>query len=161
VAQVGRAFGMRVVCWGREGSIAKAREAGFEIAASREAFFSDADVVSLHIPLNKETQGIVTAADLGRMKPDSILVNTSRAGIIAPGALVAALKAGRPGRAAVDVYEREPVLRAEHPLIGMDNVVCAPHLGYVERGTYETIYTAAIDQILAYEAGKPINVVGG
>jgi D-3-phosphoglycerate dehydrogenase len=159
VAQVGRAFGMNVVCWGRDGSTTRAREAGFAIAASREAFFAQADVISLHIPLNKETRGIVTAADLARMKPTAILVNTSRAPIIADGALAAALKAGRPGRAGVDVYESEPVLGAKHPLLAMDNVVCTPHLGYVEKDTYEALYTAAIEQVMAFAAGKPINVI--
>lgn len=158
VAQVGKAFGMQVVCWGREGSTAKAREAGYGIAASRESFFSESDIVSLHIPLNKETLGIVKATDLARMKPDAILVNTSRAGIIEDDALVAALKSGRPGRAAVDVYKVEPVLRGQHPLLQMSNAICTPHLGYVEKDTYEALYGAAIDQILAFAAGKPINV---
>ncbi len=160
VAEVGKAFGMKVVCWGREGSTSKAREAGFDVAASREAFFSEADVVSLHIPMNKETQGIIKAADLARMKPSAILVNTSRAGIIEAGALVAALKSGRPGRAGVDVYEREPVLNGDHPLFAMSNVVCTPHLGYVEKDVYETLFGTAIDQILAFADGKPINVIG-
>jgi D-3-phosphoglycerate dehydrogenase len=159
VAKAGQAFGMRVVCWGREGSTARAREAGFEVAASREAFFEGADVLSLHLPLNKETRGIVTAADLVRMKATALLVNTSRAPIIAAGALVEALKKGRPGFAAVDVYEEEPVLGGNHALLKMDNVVCTPHLGYVEQRTYEAYYGAAVDQILAFAAGKPINVV--
>jgi D-3-phosphoglycerate dehydrogenase len=159
VAKVGRAFGMRVVCWGREGSIAKARADGFEVAASREAFFAEADIVSLHIPLNKETRGIVTAQDLGRMKASAVFVNTSRAPIVAEGALAEALKKGRPGSAAVDVYEDEPVLNAEHPLLHMANATCTPHLGYVEEGGYEKIYALAIDQIVAYADGKPINVI--
>ncbi|MBX9811605.1 MAG: D-2-hydroxyacid dehydrogenase family protein, partial [Burkholderiales bacterium] len=159
VAQVGKAFGMRVMCWGREGSTAKARAAGLEVAAGREAFFGQADIVSLHIPLNKETRGIVTAQDLARMKPTALIVNTSRAQLIAEGALVAALKQGRPGFAAVDVYEEEPVLGGNHPLLKMDNVICTPHLGYVEQGTYESYFGAAIDQILAFAAGKPINVL--
>lgn len=159
VARVGKAFGMRVTCWGREGSTTKARADGFEVPATREAFFSEADVISLHLPLNKETRGIVTAADLARMKPTALIVNTSRAPLIEPGALVAALKQGRPGRAAVDVYEEEPVLNASHPLIKMDNVVCTPHLGYVEEDTYEAYYGTAIDHIVAYAAGKPINVL--
>lgn len=159
VARVGRAFGMKVVCWGREGSTARAREAGFDVAPSREAFFENADVISLHLPLNKETRGIVKAEDLARMKPTALIVNTSRAPIIAEGALVDALKRGRPGRAAVDVYEEEPVMGAKHPLLAMDNVVCTPHLGYVEEATYESYFGTAIDQILAYAAGKPINVV--
>jgi len=159
VGNVGRAFGMRVTCWGREGSIGRARDAGFEIPASREAFFEGADIVSLHVPLNNQTRGLVTAQDLARMKPTALIVNTSRAPIIAEGALVAALKQGRPGFAAVDVYEDEPVLKADHPLLKMDNVICTPHLGYVEQGTYENIYGAAIDQILAFVEGKPVNVL--
>lgn len=158
VAQVGKAFGMRVVCWGREGSTAKARAAGYDVAAGREAFFSGSDVISLHLPLNDGTRGIVTAEDLARMRPTALIVNTSRAPIIARDALVNALKAGRPGRAAIDVFEDEPVLNANHPLIGMDNVVCTPHLGYVEESTYEAYYNAAVEQILAFIAGKPINV---
>jgi D-3-phosphoglycerate dehydrogenase len=159
VARVGKAFGMRVICWGRQGSLAKASEAGFEVAASREAFFANSDVVSLHLPLNKDTQAIVTASDLMLMKPTAILVNTSRAGIIESGALVAALQNGRPGRAAVDVYETEPVLRADHPLLKLSNVVCTPHLGYVEKDIYEGLFTAAIDQVLAFAVGQPINIV--
>ena len=158
VAQVGKAFGMRVVCWGREGSTAKARAAGFDVAAGREAFFAGSDVISLHLPLNDGTRGIVTADDLARMKPTALIVNTSRAPIIAKDALVNALKAGRPGRAAIDVYEDEPVMNASHPLIGMDNVVCTPHLGYVEEATYESYYGTAVEQIVAYIGGKPVNV---
>lgn len=158
VAKVGKAFGMRVVCWGREGSTAKAREAGFEVAASREAFFAESDIVTIHLPLNKETRGLITAADLALMKPTARIVNSSRAPIIAEGALVEALKKGRPGFAAIDVYESEPVLNREHPLIGMKNVVCTPHLGYVTWETYEIYYGTAIDHILAYAAGSPANV---
>ncbi len=158
VARVGRAFGMNVVCWGREGSLARARAEGFEIAASREAFFEQADVISLHIPSNKATRGIITAADLGRMKPTSLLVNTSRAPIIEEGALVAALEKGRPGFAAVDVYEEEPVVGANHPLLKMKNALCSPHLGYAEKGSYEEIYAGGVEQLLAFAAGKPINV---
>ena len=159
VAKVGRAFGMRVVCWGREGSTGRAREAGFEVAPGREAFFEHSDVISLHLPLNKETRGIVKLEDLARMKATALIVNTSRAGLIADGALVDALKRGRPGRAAVDVYDEEPVMGARHPLLAMDNVVCTPHLGYVEARTYESYFGTAIEQILAFAAGKPINVV--
>jgi D-3-phosphoglycerate dehydrogenase len=161
VAGVGRAFGMRVVCFGREGSTSRAREAGYEVASSRQAFFSEADVVALHLPLNKDTRGIVTAEDLALMKPTALLVNTSRAPIIQEGALVAALKKGRPGRAAVDVYESEPMLDTGNPLLSMPNVTCTPHLGYVEERTYEAIYALAIDQLIAYGEGKPINVVAG
>ncbi len=158
VAKVGKAFDMRVVCWGREGSTTKARAAGYEVAASREVFFAESDVISLHLPLNDGTRGIVTAEDLARMKPTALIVNTSRAPIIAKDALVNALKAGRPGRAGIDVYEEEPVMNAEHQLIGMDNVVCTPHLGYVEEATYESYYGTAAEQIVAWLADKPINV---
>ncbi len=159
VAGVGRAFGARVVCWGREGSTARARAAGYEVAASREGFFRESDIVCLHLPLNQETRGIVTGKDLDLMKPAALIVNTSRAGLIAEGALAEALKAGRPGFAAVDVFEDEPVTGAAHPLLRMDNVVCTPHLGYVEHDSYEAYYGDAVEQIVAYAAGKPINVV--
>jgi D-3-phosphoglycerate dehydrogenase len=159
VARVGQAFGMRVVCWGREQSLARAQADGFEVAADREAFFRDADVLSLHLPLGAATQGIVTATDLARMKPSALLVNTSRAQIIEAGALAAALMLGRPGRAAVDVYEEEPVIGAAHPLIGLPNALCTPHLGYVEERVYAALYDAAIEQLLAFSAGAPINVV--
>lgn len=159
VARVGRAFGMRVLCWGREGSTARARAEGFEVAPSREAFFESADVLSLHLPGNAATRGIVGAADLARMKPDALLVNTSRASIIAEGALVEALRQGRPGFAALDVYEEEPLVGARHPLLAMENALCTPHLGYAVRENYEKIYEAAVEQILAFAAGKPINVV--
>jgi D-3-phosphoglycerate dehydrogenase / 2-oxoglutarate reductase len=159
VAGVGKAFGARVVCWGREGSIGRARAAGFEVAKSREDFFAGTDILSLHLPLNKDTRGIVTRDDLARMKPTALIVNASRAGLIASGALVDALKAGRPGMAAVDVYEQEPVIGADHPLLKMDNVTCTPHLGYVTRETYEEYYAAVVDDILAFAAGKPQNAL--
>jgi D-3-phosphoglycerate dehydrogenase len=159
VARVGKAFGMRVVCWGREGSTARARAEGFEVAPSREAFFEQADVLSLHLPGNNETRGIITADDLARMQPTALLVNTSRAPIIAEGALVAALEKGRPGFATVDVYEEEPVVDGKHPLLQMPNALCTPHLGYAERGSYESLYNLAVDQLLAFAAGQPINVV--
>ncbi|WP_424135608.1 D-2-hydroxyacid dehydrogenase family protein [Roseomonas chloroacetimidivorans] len=159
VARVGRAFGMRVVCWGREGSQERARADGYEVAESREAFFAGADVLSLHIALNDATRGIVTAADLAMMKPGALLVNTSRAQIIESGALAAALPQGRPGMAAVDVFEQEPVLGAADPLIGLPNALCTPHLGYAEQGVFEALYETAVDQLLAFEAGAPINLV--
>jgi D-3-phosphoglycerate dehydrogenase / 2-oxoglutarate reductase len=159
VARVGTAFGMRVTCWGREGSTQRAREAGCEIPESREAFFAQADVLSLHLPLNAETRGIVKAADLARMKPSALFVNTSRAQIVEEGALLAALKQGRPGAAAVDVYEEEPVLDPNHPLLKLPNVLCSPHLGYVEKGTYESYFGTAIDQILGFASGKPLHIV--
>jgi D-3-phosphoglycerate dehydrogenase len=159
VAGVGKAFGARVVCWGREGSTGRARAAGFAVAKSREDFFAEADILSLHLPLNKDTRGIVTRDDLARMKPTALIVNASRAGLIASGALVDALKAGRPGMAAVDVYEQEPVIGADHPLLKMDNVTCTPHLGYVTRETYEEYYAAVVDDILAFAAGEPQNAL--
>ncbi len=159
VASVGRAFGARVLCWGREGSTGRARETGYDIAESGEAFFRQADILSLHITLNKETRGIVTRQDLAHMKPTALIVNASRAGLIAEGALVEALKSGRPGFAAVDVYEDEPVTGGAHPLLKMDNVTCTHHLGYVTRDTYESYFGVIVDQILAYAAGKPINVI--
>jgi D-3-phosphoglycerate dehydrogenase len=159
VAAVGKAFDARVVCWGREGSTGRAEAAGFEVAKSREAFFAEADILSLHLPLNKDTRGIVSRDDLARMKPTALIVNVSRAGLIAPGALVEALRAGRPGMAAVDVYEQEPVIGADHPLLKMDNVTCTPHLGYVTREGYEEYYGVVVDDILAFVAGKPQNVL--
>ena len=159
VAAVGHAFGARIVCWGREGSTARARAAGYVVASSRQSFFAESDIVTLHLPLTPETRGIVTRSDLDQMKPTALIVNTSRAGLIAEGALVEALAAGRPGFAAVDVFEDEPVIGAAHPLLKMDNVVCTPHLGYVESDSYESYYDTAVDQIVAYAAGKPLNVI--
>lgn len=159
VAGYGKAFGMKVLVWGRNSTLARARADGYEAAASKEAFFEQCDVISLHLRLIPETRGIVTATDLARMKPTAVIVNTSRAGLIEPGALAEALKRGRPGRAAVDVYEDEPVLNAAHPLLALENAICTPHLGYVERAGYETAFTSIFDQILAFAAGKPINVV--
>jgi len=159
VAGYGKAFGMKVLVWGRPTTLEKARADGYAIAASREAFYAESDVVSLHVRLLPETRGIVTAADLALMKPTAVMVNTSRAGLIAPGALEAALRAGRPGLAAVDVFEDEPVLDAKHPLLALDNAVCVPHLGYVERDSLEQMFTTIFDQILAYAAGRPINVM--
>jgi D-3-phosphoglycerate dehydrogenase / 2-oxoglutarate reductase len=159
VAGYGNAFGMKVWVWARTGSRERARSDGYAVAPSKEAFLSECDVLSLHMRLVDATRGIVTAADLARMKPTALLVNTSRAPLIEPGALVAALKSGRPGMAAVDVYEEEPVLKARHPLLAMENVVCTPHLGYVTRDEYELQFSDVFDQIVAYATGTPINVV--
>jgi D-3-phosphoglycerate dehydrogenase len=150
---------MDVVAWGRPTTMEKARADGHTLAKSREAFFSGSDVVSLHVRLVPETRGMVTAADLALMKPTAVMVNTSRAGLIAPGALEAALRAGRPGMAAVDVFEEEPVLGGAHPLLALDNAVCVPHLGYVERDALEQMFTTIFNQMVAYAAGKPINVM--
>ena len=156
VATYGRAFGMRVLAWGREGSRARARADGIEVAVSQDALFRHADVSSLHLVLNEETRGIVSAADLTKMKPFALFVNTSRAGLVEPGALVEALRAGRPGYGAVDVYESEPVV--DHPLLHMDNVICTPHLGYVEKDNYEALFGAAFDHLLTFAAGDRTQV---
>ncbi|HEX2824844.1 MAG TPA: D-2-hydroxyacid dehydrogenase family protein [Burkholderiales bacterium] len=159
VAGYGRAFGMNVSVWGTEGSRTRGQADGYAAAASKEAFFEQNDVISLHLRLVDATRGIVAAQDLARMKPTALIVNTSRAGLIAPGALEAALKQGRPGMAAVDVFEEEPVLGGKHPLLRMDNVVATPHLGYVERDAYEGQFSSSFEQVLAFAAGKPINVM--
>ena len=159
VAGYGRAFGMRVMVWGREAAHAKAIADGYIGAKSKEEFFAECDVISLHMRLVDATRGIVTAADLARMKPSALIVNTSRAGLIEKDALVEALKKGRPGKAAIDVYEEEPVLGGRHPLLAMDNAICTPHLGYVTREEFELQFSDIFDQILAYAAGKPIHVV--
>ena len=159
VAGYGRAFGMRVVVWGREQAHAKAIADGYVGARSKEEFFSECDAITLHMRLVDATRGIVKAADLARMKPTALIVNTSRAGLIEKGALEQALKAGRPGKAAIDVYDEEPVLGGAHPLLAMDNVVCTPHLGYVTREEFELQFSDIFDQIQAYAAGQPIHVV--
>lgn len=159
VAEVGRAFGMRVLVWGREGSRMRATEAGYAVAASRGDLYRESDVLCVHLPLTADTAGTVTADDLALMKPGALFVNTSRAGVVAPGALVAALEAGRPGRAAVDVFESEPVLGAADPLLALPTVTATPHLGYVERDVIAGLYDAAVDQVLAFAAGAPVNVV--
>jgi D-3-phosphoglycerate dehydrogenase / 2-oxoglutarate reductase len=159
VAGYGKAFGMKPLIWAREASREKALADGYAVAPSKEAFFEACDVISLHMRLVDATRGIVTAGDLARMKPTALLVNTSRAPLIEAGALVRALQAGRPGRAAVDVYEEEPVFGARHPLLAMENAVCTPHIGYVSRDEYEIQFADIFDQIIAYGMGKPINVV--
>lgn len=159
LARYARAFEMKTLAWGRQRSAERARAEGVEVAASKEALFEQSDVVTLHVRLTPETRGLVTAADLARMKPGSLIVNTSRAGLIEPGALAAALKAGRPGLAAVDVYEEEPLLNPDYPLLKMNNAVCTPHLGYVAIDGYERIFSMVFDQILAFAAGKPFNVI--
>ncbi|MBT4095507.1 MAG: D-2-hydroxyacid dehydrogenase family protein, partial [Nitrospinaceae bacterium] len=159
VAKVGAAFGMNILAWGREGSRERAEADGFKMAASREAFFETSDVVSIHIPLLPDARGIITAGDLGRMKPSALFVNTSRAGLVEEGALEAALKAGRPGSAAVDVYEDEPVLNGNHPLLKLDNCLCSPHLGYVSNESMEQYVGGAFDRVVAFAEGNPIDVI--
>lgn len=159
VARYGRAFGMDVLVWGSERSRARASADGLQAARSKRSFFETADVVSLHLRLVDATRGVVSAADLSCMKPTALFVNTSRAGLVEPGALVAALQAGRPGMAAVDVYDTEPVRDPNHELISLDNVVCTPHIGYVTRDEWELQFSDVFDQINAYAAGSPTNVV--
>ena len=159
VAGYGKAFGMNILIWARESSLNQARNDGYTAACSKQEFFSQCDALSLHMRLVAATRNIVTSQDLARMKPTALLVNTSRAGLIEPGALVAALKAGRPGMAAVDVYEDEPVRDVNYPLFAMENVVCTPHIGYVTHDEYEIQFSDIFDQIIAYSAGTPINVV--
>lgn len=159
VAGYGRAFGMSVLVWAREEARARARADGYETAPAKADFYAACDVISLHMRLVPATRGIVTAGDLAQMKPTALLVNTSRAGLVVPGALVAALQAGRPGMAAVDVFEEEPLRDTHHPLLQMDNVVATPHIGYVSRDEYELQFTDIFDQIIAYAAGAPTNVV--
>jgi D-3-phosphoglycerate dehydrogenase len=159
VASYARAFGMKVLVWAREPAMAKARADGHETAASKAAFFEQCDFISLHMRLVDATRGIVKADDLARMKPTATLVNTSRAGLIEPNALINALRAGRPGHAAIDVFEKEPLRDTADPLLNMDNVVATPHIGYVSRDEYEIQFSDIFDQIVAYAAGTPINVV--
>jgi D-3-phosphoglycerate dehydrogenase / 2-oxoglutarate reductase len=159
VAGYGQAFGMEVLAWARPESLAGAQAEGWPVAPDKEAFFGACDVLSLHMRLVPATRGIITADDLSRMKPSALLVNTSRAGLIAPGALVAALRAGRPGMAAVDVYDKEPLTDARDPLLALENVVCTPHIGYVTRDEYELQFADIFDQIVAWAAGAPINVI--
>ena len=159
VAEYGRAFGMEVVVWASEASREKALAAGYRVAATKEEFFGSADVLSLHLRLVDATRGIVTATDLSRMKPDSLLVNTSRAGLIEEGALAEALRRGRPGNAAVDVFEHEPVLDPTDPLLASENALCTPHLGYVTLDEWELQFADVFDQINAYASGEPTNVV--
>jgi len=159
VAGYGTAFGMKVLVCAREASLERARRDGYAAAESKRAFFESCDVISLHMRLVPETQGIVTGDDLSCMKPTALLVNTSRAPLIEAGALVNALRQGRPRMAAIDVYEDEPLRDPCHPLLTMDNVVCTPHIGYVTREEYEIQFPDIFDQVSSYAAGRPINVV--
>jgi D-3-phosphoglycerate dehydrogenase / 2-oxoglutarate reductase len=159
VAGYGPAFGMNVLVWARPDSLARARGDHLATATSKEIFFETCDVLCLHMRLVPATRGMVTRDDLGRMKPTALLVNTSRAALIEPGTLLEALRAGRPGMAALDVFEHEPVRDPTDPLLTMDNVVCTPHIGYVTAEEWELQFSDVFDQINAYEAGSPINVV--
>jgi D-3-phosphoglycerate dehydrogenase len=159
VAGYGRAFGMDVLVWAREASRARAHADGYAVATSQEALYEQADVVSLHMRAVPATRGIVGATDLARMKPSAILVNTSRAALLEPGALVTALRAGRPGLAAVDVFDREPLVDPEDPLLSLPNVICTPHIGYVTRDEYDLQFSDVFDQIARFVDGSPIHVV--
>ena len=159
IAKYGQTFAMKVLIWASEASRLQAAADGLDVADSRAAFFAQCDVLSLHIRLYEATRGMVRGEDLARMKPTALLVNTSRAPLIEPGALVAALRAGRPGMAAVDVYEDEPLRDSDHPLLAMDNVFPTPHIGYVTREEYELQFTEVFDQIIAYGNGRPSNVI--
>ncbi len=159
LARYAKAFEMKPIAFGREGSIGRAHADGVEFAKSREALFEQSDILAVTIRLYPESAGIVKAADLARMKPTSLFVNTSRAALVEPGALLAALRNGRPGMAALDVFDNEPVYGASDPLVTMDNVVCSPHVGYVTQSNLESYFTYAFDQIVAWLAGKPTNMV--
>jgi D-3-phosphoglycerate dehydrogenase len=158
LAGYGKAFGMRVLLWGSESSRARALQDGLEVAASRQDFFADSDVLSLHLRLNDQTKNIVTASDLALMKPTSLLVNTSRAELIEANALLAALNRGRPGMAAIDVFESEPILQG-HALLRLENCICTPHIGYVEQESYELYFGAAFDNVVNFIKGTPTNIV--
>jgi len=158
VAEAGRGLGMTVLVWGRDGSRERARAAGYQAAASAAEFFERADVLSLHMRLRPETRGMVGPGDLARMKPTALLVNTARAELIQPGALLAALRQGRPGYAAVDVYEDEPIVNGDHPFLAMPNVLCTPHLGWAEWDNFELYFSEAFEQIVAYGSGAPLRL---
>ncbi len=158
VAGYGRAFGMQVMVWGSEASREKARVDGLATAASREEFFADCDVLTLHLRLNDATRGIVKLDDLSRMKPTSLFVNTSRAELVEENALVSALNRGRPGMAAIDVFETEPILQG-HPLLRLENAVCTPHIGYVEQDSYELYFSAAFENVVNFVNNQPTNIV--
>jgi D-3-phosphoglycerate dehydrogenase / 2-oxoglutarate reductase len=158
VAEAGRGLGMNVLVFGQQGSAERARAAGYAVAASKAELFEQSDVLSLHVRLRPDTRGIVGPADLARMKPTALIVNTSRAELVAPGALVEALGKGRPGYAAVDVYDDEPVMGGNHPLLKMPNALCAPHLGWAEWENFELYFSEAFEQIEAYERGSPLRL---
>ena len=159
VAQAGAGLGMKVLVWGQERSAKRAAESGYLVAARKAELFERSDVLSLHVRLRPDTSGIVGPEDLARMKPTALLVNTSRAELIQPGALLAALRAGQPGYAAVDVYEQEPILHGDHPFLSMPNVVCTPHLGWAEWDNFELYYAEAFEQIVAFAEGRPLRLI--
>ena len=158
VAEAGRGLGMKLLVWGREASLTRARAAGYDTAASQAELFERADVLQLLVRLGRETSGIVRAADLARMKPTALFVNVARAELVEPGALVAALRTGRPGYAAIDVYEQEPIIGGNHPLLKMPNVICMPHLGWAEWETFELYFRECFEQIAAFAAGQKLRL---
>ena len=158
VAGYGKAFGMNVLIWGSENARNSAIADGYAAVESREALFTESDVLSLHLRLSAATQHIVKPADLALMKPTSILVNTSRAELIEPDALISALNRGRPGLAAVDVFETEPILQG-HALLRLENCICTPHIGYVEQNSYEMYFNAAFDNVVNFIKGTPTNII--
>jgi D-3-phosphoglycerate dehydrogenase len=158
VAEGGRGLGMEILVWGQASSLEKAAVAGYACASSKRALFEHSDVLSLHVRLTRETRGIVGAADLACMKPTALLVNTARAELIEVGALLAALRKGRPGYAAVDVYEQEPIVNGDHPLLSMPNALCTPHLGWAEWDNFELYFRETFEQIIAYEQGRPLRL---
>jgi D-3-phosphoglycerate dehydrogenase len=159
VARAGAGMGMKILVWGQERSAQRAAESGYGVAASKAELFRQSDVLSLHVRLRPETTGIVGPDDLALMKPTALIVNTSRAELIQPGALLAALRSGRPGYAAVDVYEQEPIMHGDHPFLSMPNVICTPHLGWAEWDNFELYYTEAFEQIAAFAAGEPLRLI--
>jgi D-3-phosphoglycerate dehydrogenase len=159
VARIGAAFGMRILVLGQDASARRARVAGYEVAGGKAELFERSDVLCLLMRMTDDTRGLVTREDLGRMKPTALLVNTARADLIQPGALVDALRAGRPGYAAVDVYENEPIIAANHPLLKMPNVVCTHHIAWAEYDTFELYFGEAFDNLVAYAGGAPRSVV--
>jgi D-3-phosphoglycerate dehydrogenase len=160
VARAGAGMGMQVLAWGQAASAAKAKAAGYDFAASKADLFEQSDVLSLHVRLRADTRGIVGPEDLARMKPTALLVNTSRAELIQAGALLAGLRAGRPGHAAVDVYEQEPIINGDHPFLAMPNVLCTPHLGWAEWDNFELYFRECFEQIVAYAHGAPLRLAG-
>jgi D-3-phosphoglycerate dehydrogenase len=158
IAQYARAFEMKVVVWGSEASRQKARSDGFEAALSKQEFFAQSDVLSLQLRLSPRTEACVTYDDLQLMKQDALIVNTSRAQLIETDALVRSLKAGRPGFAAIDVYDAEPTSLKQEPLLAMPNVLAAPHLGYVEKNNYELYFNIAFENVVNFFNGQPQNI---
>lgn len=158
VAGYGKAFGMDVRIWAGPDSRDRALADGWQVFASREALFADSDVLSVHLRLGDRTRHIVTLEDLSRMKPTALFVNTSRAELVEDSALVSALNRGRPGMAAVDVFESEPILQG-HPLLRLENAICTPHIGYVELDNYELYFSAAIDNVVHYINGSPTHII--